>query len=215
MKKKDLNGWTMNKKSMIAAIAIVITFILWGCGQSEAVMERTTIAINEDGSVSLTIIESFEEFDESSEKTNYSQEELQTQILTETARYNKQKGESIKVDKVSIEKNNAIVSMTFNTVEDYAAFSEIDFFEGTVRTAYDEGFDLNHKLLNASNQEEIISKNELMEMPDYHIIITNDTEQMKVNGKILYHSKDVDVNQKNQTAVKKDDNEDIIMIVYK
>lgn len=213
-KRESWMGNAMQKKRIIAILILGILLLLPGCAKKAAVTEESVISLAADGTVVLTIMEPFEQ-------ANYSQEDLQEMILTKTAAYNKQNdSDSIAVEKVAVENGQIVVVMKFKSAGDYTKFNqtkyeETELFVGTVKEAYQNGYDLDRTFYDVSNDEKTIGKDELLEMWDAHIMITRESEQISVFDKILYHTDGVEVDPKGKKVRKAEEDDEIVMIVFK
>lgn len=187
---------------------ILASVHLSGCGAGE-VEEGGSVSIQKDGSISVSITESFD-------KSYYDKDELQKKILTEAADYNRQTGTgSITVNKVSVEKDMALVEMSYGKAEDYAAFNDSVFFVGTPAQAEEKGYDLNTVLSGTKDAMETVGITDIRTMSEYTILITGGKEPVTLNGKAAYVSSNVTVS-KNLKKVSFDKaSEELAFVLYK
>lgn len=195
-------------KAVSCLAAILTVAQMSGCSLGNK-MPGTAITVEEDGSISVSIAESFD-------KSYYDKDELQKMILTEAASYNRQTGEaSINVNKVAVENGMALVKMNYRNPEDYAAFNDREFFVGTPQQAEEKGYDLNTVLSGAKNTMETVGKADILAMTDYTLLITNEKDSVTLNGKAAYLSSNVTVSKNLKTVSFEEDSEEMAFVLYK
>lgn len=175
-------------KAVLAAGAACI--FLCACGQGSDVTKETTVKLEEDGTITNTIIENFDE-------TLYSEDKLRSMILEEVSAFNSQTGEnSISIDKVEVDENQTEVVMSYASASVYEEFNEVTFFYGTMTEFYDSGINTTDIVLHTKNGD-IYGMEERLKLEENRIIVL---EKSKVEGairveapsRILYASDNVE-----------------------
>lgn len=198
----------ISSKDVLCLFVFVGILSITSCGSWKAKAEGMTVSVAEDGAVHSYIAEGFD-------KDYYDKEELQQRILSAAASYNRETGgQNISVDKVSVEKQMAVVQMTYASSADYAAFNEGVFFVGTTKEAEEAGYDLNVVLSGTKNEQETIGKSDLLGMSDVKILITDMTEAVTLNGKALYCSENVSVSKNLKTISRQEESDKMAYIIY-
>ncbi|MFI3212056.1 MAG: hypothetical protein R3Y24_01805 [Eubacteriales bacterium] len=190
-------------------IGMLVTFILsmqlLACGSEEVIIE-SCIQINKDGSITATLIESFEE-------TYYDFDELCQMNESEVAAFNRTNGEdSILIDEAVFENGQVTLTMTYDSSDTYSAYNEVELFVGTIAEAYHASYDLEVTLYNTAGDEEI-GRNEILEMSSKNIVIIEEMYPVYTTGNILYHSQDASVGSNKKFATIS--SEEITYIVFK
>ena len=193
-------------RKLVSAILVGLLLVgIVGCGK-EAKIEVTTLTVNKDGSIVGTIIEDFG-------KPYYNLDELKKMISDEVTEYNaKDEEDSVTLKSVEATGSNVTVIMNYKDSDDYTGMNQKAFFTGTVEDAYDAGYDLDVSLKSVSDETEI-SKTELLEMSDKHIVIVREPLNIQTFGKILYISDGVKIAENSKVATVTGD--DFSYIVFK
>lgn len=194
------------EKVMRKAIVLMLCVCMLGlasCGEvidqenqdvrDEVASTTTSIAIEKDGSITSTIVESFGE-------SYYDENGLKSMIESSIDEYTSaHENAKIKLKDFKVKDSVANVHMEYGDYQAYAGFNSENFFAGTIMDANMAGFDLNVTLRSVSDNSEI-SKPELLGMGDSHIVIEivenageSAVEQIRVNcfDEILYISEGV------------------------
>lgn len=176
----------MKKRIYYVMTVTVLCLLLSACGSGKETDDDTvsTLTVEKNGKVISKIIEDFDE-------DYYYEDELKEMIETEVSDYNKQAdSESITFNSCEKVENAVIVEMTYRTAKDYSEFNGEVFFFGTVQEAYKEGYDLNIRLTDAANTQ-TIGKDDILNMGDKHIIISNEKVRIASYKDIGYTSEGV------------------------
>lgn len=190
----------MRKGLAFLLAALILTAGLTGCGSSDSPVTETTIEVKKNGSVVHTIVEDFSE-------DYYDLGALEATIQSACDSYNATAGEgSVTVGEALETEGVLTVAMTYKDSSAYAGFNRQAMFAGTVKDAYNAGYDLNVTLLSAQNEGESIGKEQLLGMGEKHIVIIRDALNVKVWDKILYYSEDVVQTQDAKTVTVTDGN---------
>jgi len=175
----------MRKFCSFLLTAFFLAAGLMGCGSSDSPVTETTIEVKKNGNVIHTIIEDFSE-------DYYDLNALQNTIQSACDNYNATAGEdSVTVGEAGEAEGILTVAMTYKDSSAYAGFNRQAMFSGTVKDAYNAGYDLNVTLLSAQEEGNTIGKAEILGMGEKHIVIIREAVNVKVWNKILYYSEDV------------------------
>ena len=126
------------KRWKLSVCVIMILVLLTACGEKTLQVSTNTLYIKKDGKLEEAAFELFD-------KEYYNAEELKSFAEEEAYNYNyKNVREAVTVDRVEMSDNVAGAYLTYETVEDYIAFNEVDMYLGTVKGAMNEnyGFDV-------------------------------------------------------------------------
>ena len=119
------------RKSVCFCLLICMLSILAGCGGS--VPAESTIALDKKGKITDTIVEEFD-------KDFYDSEELQSEIESELAEYNKNfAADHVTLKKFEVKDGTATLQLVFDGSEYYEDYMEMTLFTGTVAEARAEG----------------------------------------------------------------------------
>lgn len=175
----------MRKKLALMLASVIMIIGLAGCGSSESAVTATTIEVKKDGSVIHTIVEDFSE-------DYYDLEALEREIQDACDTYNASAGEgSVTVGEAVVEDGVLTVRMTYQNAAAYAGFNKQALFSGTVKDAYNAGYDLDVTLYSIQDDGETIGKDDLLNMGEQHIVILREAVDVRVWDKVLYVSGDV------------------------
>lgn len=165
---------------------VMLTMGLAGCGSSgDSVVTDTTIELKKDGRVIHTIVEDFSE-------DYYDLQELQELIQSACDSYNASAGaDAVTVSDMTEEEDVLTVRMAYKDAAAYAGFNKLALFAGTVKDAYNAGYDLDVTLYSIRDDSESIGKEEILGMGEKHIAIVREAVDVKVWNKVLYASGDV------------------------
>lgn len=170
------------RKSVCFCLLICMLSVLIGCGGS--VPKESTIAVDKKGKIIDTIVEEFD-------KDFYDSEELQGEIESELAEYNKNYAtDHITMKKFEVKDGTATLQLVFDGSEYYEDYTETTLFNGTVAEAQAGGYELNGELLDADGAKVLVME-------------TDETVKVEVPGTILAVSAggNVNVTGKKQAAV--------------
>ena len=166
-----------------------------GCGGNESTEDVTSLDFRKNGEVVHTIVEDFS-------ASYYSLEELQSEVQAQVDAYNKSAGkERITVDSAEVADGVITMVMTFQGAEDYSSFYRQALFCGTVRDAFNAGYDLDVSLVSAQEDGASIGRQDILEMGDRHIIVVREPLVIKPYGDILYASADVEISGNRKATV--------------
>jgi hypothetical protein len=194
------------KNRKLLLVVITVSLLLSGCAFGTEV-DTTTISINKKGVVTETIIEDFD-------KDYYNADELEQEITQAVADYNKTAGsENVGLNSFEYmeESQQVKAELQYASADDYEQMNERTLFCGTVQEAYEAGYEM----ISMINQEDgsTVSATDVLELGDKHIVISEETLNIRVSGKITYASEGVVITD-NKTATLTDDGETLSYIIY-
>lgn len=198
------------KKGNRILLAAFMFFLLTGCGKTS--VEKTTIAIQKDGTIEHTIVEDFGEG---------SVDALESMMSEKAAAYNNSNSaeeKGVTVDAVEAGEGVIRVVMTYPDADAFDGFMNMDvvevdpalrapFFYGTVEEAYVQGFDLEVELRGAEDDSVLQGKDDILAMGKNRIIIYDNEMnlgspvQIRTQDKPLYISGNVSAAGKNVVEI--------------
>lgn len=182
------------RKSVCFVLLACMISALAGCG---SVPKESTLAIDKKGKITDTVVESFD-------KDFYDSEELQKEIESELAEYNKNfAADHITMKKFEVKDGTATLQLVFDGSEYYEDYTENTLFTGTLPEAEAEGYELSGELLDADGAK--TDRTSLKDADEAKVLVleTDEAMQVEVPGKILAVSAggNVSVTGKKQAAV--------------
>ncbi len=188
--------------------ALFSAFCLTGCGRGR--IEESTLVINKDGSVDSIIVDAFDKY-------YYNEADLEKSAKEEVERYNAEHGkDTVRIRSLKTGDDGSVrAELSFRTSEDYARFNETRFFAGTVKEAEEKGYVFTTALKSVDGENETISSHEvILERADSHIVITDETIDLRMYSKIQYVSPGVTVVSPKEARVE-DDMEGLAYVIFK
>ncbi len=211
----------MDKFRWIIGI-LLISVMLWGCGESVTVKEKETagtgaeLEVLKDGSIIETMTENFE-------KEYYDETNLRDMLLAEVAEFNESVKEgSVTVDKFENTDGKLTVSVKYPSADIYSAYNTDPYnnkklFCGTVAQAQDAGYSFDISMTDAKG-EKTIGKEDILGMGNSMVLISESPMLVKVSGKILYVGDNVEALGKGKANLKADENGETLgryYVIYK
>lgn len=171
----------MKRFTGIALTVLLVIGALTGCGQSYEA-KVSTVFVQKDGTVVSTDVESFDE-------DRYDKEGLQSYIEDAVADYNGEGSEAVAMKSLTVEEGRATLILTFASASDYAAFSGIELFTGSVADALAAGysFDVEFASVEGGNAS-ACSVNDFLGSKDLKVVIIKGNTDVHVDGKVAYVS---------------------------
>ena len=197
-------------KAVLLAGAMCI--FLCACSKTSEVTKETTVRIEQDGTITNTIIENFD-------ASLYSADNLQSMMLGEVSAFNSTSGgKSISIDKVEAAENQVEVVMTYAGASIYEEFNEVTFFYGTMKEFYDAGIETEGIMLHEKNGDSY-GMEELLKMEENLIIVLEKAKpegaiKVETPSKILYASDNVEFLSNKSVRILAD-TEDFAYIIIK
>lgn len=216
------------RKTAVLLTVLLCGAFLWGCGEqtvkddAEVSMEgmesasACAIEVMKDGSIKETITEEFDQ-------EYYDEESLKNMILSEVADFNRNHTEDmISVDKLENKNGMVTVKMSYPSAEIYTEYNTDEYndgtlFVGTIAQAYEAGYSLDISMTDAKG-EKSIGREELLEMGEDNILISQAPLKVKVPGKIMYVGDKVEADDRDEAYMKTNENGEAAgkyYIVYK
>ena len=175
------------RKITILLLIVSMTVLLAGCGSGGSAESETTLGFKKNGQVVHTIVEDFS-------ADYYDLDELETDVKSQIEEYNTRVGsDRISLDSSELEDGTLTMVMTFQGAEDYSSFYRQALFCGTVKAAFEAGYDLDIELNSAQEEGTTINKQDILDMGERHIIVVREAIHLKPYADILYASGDVEV----------------------
>ncbi len=175
------------RKITILLLIVSMTALLAGCGSGGSAESETTLEFKKNGQVVHTIVEDFS-------ADYYDLDELETDVKSQIEEYNTRVGsDRISLDSSELEDGTLTMVMTFQGAEDYSSFYRQALFCGTVKAAFEAGYDLDIELNSAQEEGTTINKQDILDMGERHIIVVREAIHLKPYADILYASGDVEV----------------------
>ena len=221
--KSDIMDWVNERKQgnimrnsnqsvsrmIISILALSVMTVMVSCGSTGTEMEETSVSLGTEGMIQSNIVESFAE-------SYYDEAELQQSILSQAATYNRMnENGSVKVEKVEVKDNMALVQMTYAGAGDYASFNKAVFFVGEAKEAAEEGYELNVVLSSVKDSGETIGKADILAMKEATLLITDVSDAIILNGKALYVSENVTVSGNAKTIKRSAEDDGLAYIIFK
>lgn len=197
----------MKKRVHYVVITVMLCLLLSACGSKKESEDSavSTLTIDKNGKIISKIVEDFDE-------PYYYEDELKEMIETEISAYNRQADtESITFKSCEKSENAVIVEMAYRNAKDYSEFNGEMFFFGTVQEAYKDGYDLNIRLTDAANTQ-TIGKDDILNMGDKHIVISNEKVRISSYKDIGYTSEGVVLIGKNRADLPATDSYSVLIL---
>lgn len=175
-----------NRIGLLVALllAALIPSALPGCSLPTSA-DSTTVTIDEYGSVTETIVESG--------GSDFTESELKEFIETQVASFNAAHGEdSVTMESCRVSGGSVRIKMKYGAWEFYKDFNNVNCFQGTLRQAEEEGYDLGIPFYDETGAE--APADTLQERRnEWKVIIVEEPLTVKVPDKILYASENVTI----------------------
>ncbi len=161
----------------LISLCLLTCGILLLSGCADSIPEENTIAVDQKGTVTSTIVEDFD-------KEFYDADELESEIEQELAQYNENFEEDhVRVSIFKVEDAVATLQLVFDESKYYADYTGLTLFVGTLSEAKDEGYDLSVDFVdqdgNATDVETLEGEENLK------VLILEEAVNVRVSGKIL------------------------------
>lgn len=158
----------MMKKCMFVGVFAAFVVGMTACGTDDASKEEgllSSVSVLKDGSIESIIVEDFAE-------SYYNVDDLNNMIQNTIADYQKQDPDSvITMEACEMLDQKVKVVLKYNNSDAYSGYNSEMLFVGTVQEAYEEGYDLNMTLTGTDKEATQISRQELLNMGENHIVI--------------------------------------------
>lgn len=190
-------------KRIMIAVMLGAVCCLVGCN-AEKEKEMTTLALQEDGSIVHTIVESFD-------RNYYDADELSAMANQKIEDYEG----AIACESVETKDDKVIVKMTYGTGEDYTGFNNREFFSGTVEEADAKGY----RFENMVDKDGMSLSGDIQSaFSQNHVLVvqTGAGEELSVGvyGNILCVSSNVTISGKKEAYIGADEDMVISYIIF-
>lgn len=167
-------------------LLLAAALLLAGCGGDKDTEEATNLEFRKNGQVVHTIVEDFS-------ASYYSLDELMSDVQSQVDTYNGNAGSRrITVDSAEVKDGVITMVMTFQNAGDYSSFYRQALFCGTVKEAFDAGYDLDVTLKSVTEEGTTVGRQDILEMGERHIIVLREAVAVRPWADILYVSGDVE-----------------------
>ena len=183
------------------ALSLVLACSLSACGLSNQ-SDVTTLAADENGKLTHTIVESVGNDGTEQELTAYIKEQIKG---TEDADSSSASGGSISLESCKIRGGRATIVMEYSSYREYEDFNRTGCFLGTISQAETAGYDVtgqtfyDEKGNPAENQEEIRQR-----ANDWKVLIFEEPMNVRLPDKILYTTSALEVTGRLTASWKKE-----------
>lgn len=191
----------MRKFIALITMMILSLCLLCGCGNKYNALESTVFVLK-NGKVVSTDVEQFS-------TDTYSEDELKKYVDGAIEEYNDKNGKkSVKLKKLSIDENVAVLTIEYENFEHYAKFNGTDFFVGTIAETLAQGYEFSEDFAKIDGDKiEECSADEITNLSGYNVAVIRNNVCLKVYGDIEYatieNTKYVD---KNTISIKETNN---------
>ncbi len=186
------------KKKQIIGLLFAAVMCLTGCSGSP--IEKDTISLSKNGTVTYTIVSDFS-------KAYYDLEELKAMAAEEVTEY----GAGVQIAEALVEEGTLTFVYQFDSLSHYAGFMETACYQGTVAQALQAGYKQD-TLLKAVKGDEVQMKD--LNSDTHHLFIWNEPIAVRCTGKVLYYSDNLSVTEKTD-AVPLGDTTGPYYVIYK
>ncbi|HJA93152.1 MAG TPA: hypothetical protein H9717_08595 [Candidatus Eisenbergiella merdipullorum] len=191
----------------LVLLLLAAAMLLAGCGGNKSTEDVTSLEFKKNGEVVHTIVEDFS-------ASYYSLEELESQVQAQVDEYNTNAGsQRIRVDSAEVTDGVITMVMTFEGAEDYSSFYRQALFCGTVKDAFNAGYDLDVQLASAQAEGASIGRQDILEMGERHIAVVREPIVVKTYADILYASGSVEVTGNREATVT--DSQELSYIIFR
>lgn len=185
---KVLMRWIALVAALLVVIVLIARCALGGGssqqGESTAVDEtRSRIEIGKKGALTVTSVESFD-------KDYYNEGELQTQIDSEIAAYQDERGNHVSDKGLTVADGVATLVMQYDSATDYTAFNDQEMFYGTLEEAENAGYDLSglSGQTNAADESKTYGEGTARELAGNPVVVLTEPLDVQTPADILYLS---------------------------
>lgn len=146
---------------------------------------ETYLMVQEDGTLTETVIDKLDQ-------NYYNADELGQMITSTVSEYNQDHGaDAVRVDSLSLENNQVILTMTYKTPTDYADYNNVKFYNGSMLGAEMEGYLFYNEFRKVNDgvvEGENITNEEPLKHKEYQVLVTDDSHLVQVTGDVVYVS---------------------------
>lgn len=154
-------------------------------GEADWEPEETYLVTRKDGTLTETVIDKLD-------REYYVAEELQEMINRSVQEYGQNHGaDAVKIDSLSLENNQIVLTMTYQSAQDYADYNNVKFYNGSMLGAELEGYlfyNQFRKVEDGVTDGETIGNEEPLKHKEYQVLVTDDSHLVQVPGDVVYVS---------------------------
>lgn len=185
------------RRIFFSTALLLCLVMLAGCSKNKEIdtknIQKDTFLIKKDGSIEAGTVESFD-------KSYYNLEELEKYVTDKISKYNASKGtETIAKKSLELKGSNAVLVITYKTIDDYNGFNQT---EARLLTA-DEAKSGNSGLpesFTAVKKNKTVTLDKALENKKYKVLILKEKLDVLLQGTIKYYSGGTLVNKHNIEA---------------
>ncbi len=178
---------------LTAAFLCMLT--LTGCNLQDTIDEirggkswepgETNLTVRKDGTLTETVIDALDQ-------SYYDSGELEQMIHSTVSQYNQTHGaDAVTVDALSLENHQVVLTMTYQSAEDYADYNNVRFYNGSMLGAEMEGYlfyNQFRKVEDGTVSGELITNEEPLKHKEYQVLVTDNSHLVQVPGDVVYVS---------------------------
>lgn len=169
---------TLKDVELPEAVENILGISAWEPGE-------TNLVVQEDGTLTETVIDKLDQ-------SYYNASELEQMINETVSEYNQDHGaDAVKVDSLSLENNQVVLTMTYKSASDYADYNNVRFYNGSMLGAEMEGYLFYNQFRKISDgvaEGDAISNEEPLKHKEYQVLVTDDSHLVQVPGDVVYVS---------------------------
>lgn len=177
------------KIGKLFAAACTLLILLSGCQKKEEepwVPDSTAIQVSQDGRITETIIDRLTE-------SYYSSTELQEMVNASVRDHTAAHGDgSVSVKEFTANGSDIRIVLEYAAAEDYAAFNNVRFYNGSMLGAQMEGyrFETSFQLVakDGTVSEQKVPADGPVSHKEYQVLVTDRSHKVEVPGNIVYVS---------------------------
>ena len=186
----------MRAGKIIGLVTVVMCMLtLSGCDLQDTIEDivgektwepgETNLVVREDVTLTETVIDALDQ-------NYYDSGELEQMINRTVSEYNQGHGaDSVTVDSLSMENNQVVLTMTYQSAADYADYNNVRFYNGSMLGAEMEGYLFYNQFRRVSDgqaESDTISNEEPLKHKEYQVLVTDASHLIKVPGDVVYLS---------------------------
>ncbi len=176
------------RRKGLTAVLCATVLLLGGCsagGSAWTPQEPDAISVSSDGSVTEIVQETLD-------KSYYDAAELEEMIHSSVEAYNqKHNGDSVKIVSYKEDDGDVTLKLSYASTEDYAAFNNIEFYQGSIINAQMEGylFDTSfYRIKDGKQSGDAVDSSAVFNDMSAEVVIVQAPLEVHVDGKVRYIS---------------------------
>ena len=162
-------------------IAVLLTILLTGCSELSD-FPKSGVEVSEDQSITAVIMEDFS-------ADYYQMEELIQFVNEDIQSYNAEVGSNVvSIGDYSLDNGIITLQLDFENHDAYNGYMPEEVFVGNLQGAYDKGYNFDRTLYVAGKGDDIIVKEDLLNMGNAKVVVITGDLCVRCPSKILYYS---------------------------